>query len=168
MTFIALTEAHVLDALRDAGVRPQRIRPALRRLQREFGTEYVLAAPALATDGIDVLLDFSRLPEGEGLIEGRTGQHVMREIVEGYLRYVSRGRDGVPTRLQLRAFEPFQVVVDPRRGFGQPKFATSGARVADVAAMFKAGEDANAVAEEFGISADEVGAAVRVLLGRAA
>jgi uncharacterized protein (DUF433 family) len=168
VTFIALTEAHVLAALRDAGVRPQRIRPALGRLQKEFGTEYVLAAPELATDGIDVLWDFSRSREGEGLIEGSTGQHVMREIVEDYLRYVARGDDGIPTRLQLRTFEPLKVIVDPRSGFGQPKFAGSGARVADVAAMFKAGEDADAVAEEFGISADAVRAAVRILLGRAA
>jgi hypothetical protein len=71
VTFIALAEAHVLDALRGAGVRPPRIRPALRRLQQEFGTQYVLAAPELATDGIDVLWDFSRSPEG--LIEGHTG-----------------------------------------------------------------------------------------------
>jgi uncharacterized protein (DUF433 family) len=168
VTFIALTEAYVLEALRDAGVRPQRIRPALRRLQQEFGTDYVLAAPELATDGINVLWDFSRSPEGEGLIVGSSGQHVVREIVEDYLRYVNRGDDGVPTRLRLRSFEPLAVVVDPWKGFGQPKFAGSGARVADVAAMLKAGEDARAVAEEFGVSIDDVRGAARVLLGRAA
>jgi uncharacterized protein (DUF433 family) len=168
VTFIALTEAHVLEALRSAGVRPQRIRPALRRLQSEFGTEYVLAAPELATDGIDVLWDFSRSPEGEGLIEGSSGQHVMREIVEDYLRYVTRAENGLPSRLQLRSFEPCKVVADPWSGFGQPKFAGAGARVADVAAMLKAGEDAHVVAEEFGISVDDVRAAARVLLGRAA
>jgi len=168
VSFIALTEAYVLEALRGAGVRPQRIRPALRRLQREFGTEYVLVAPELATDGIDVLWDFSRSPEGEGLIEGGSGQHVLREIVEDYLRYVNRGVDGMPTRLRLRSFEPLAVVVDPWSGFGQPKFVNSGARVADVAAMLKAGEDAHAVAEEFGVSVDDVRAAARILLGRAA
>jgi uncharacterized protein (DUF433 family) len=168
VTFIALTEAHVLEALRTAGVHTRRIRPALERLQREFGYEYVLAAPELATDGIDVLWDFSRSREGHGLIEGRTGQHVFREIVEDYLRYVTRGEEGIPTLLQLRSFEPVKVVVDPWSGFGQPKFAGSGARVADVAAMLKAGEDAHAVAEEFGISVDAVRSAARLLLGRPA
>jgi uncharacterized protein (DUF433 family) len=168
VTFMALTEAYVLDALRGAGVRPRRIRPALRRLQAEFGTEYVLTAPELGTDGIDVLWDFARRPEGEGLIEGTTGQHVMREIVEDYLRYIARGDDGVPIRLQLRTFEPIKVVVDPHSGFGQPRYGGSGARVADVAAMVRAGEDTHAVAEEFGVSVDDVRAAVRVLLGRAA
>jgi uncharacterized protein (DUF433 family) len=168
VTFVALTEAHVLEALRRAGVRPQRIRPALRTLQRQFGTEYVLTAPELATDGIDVLWDFSQSSEGEGLIEGHTGQHVIREIVEDYLRYVTRDENGFPSRLQLRAFEPFKVVVDPFRSFGQPRFEGSGARVADVAAMLKAGEDVHGVAEEFGVSVDDVRAAARVLLRRAA
>src|SRR5487761_548016 len=58
VTFIAVAEAHVLEALRTAGVRPQRIRPALRRLQEQFGREYALVARNLATDGIDVLWDF--------------------------------------------------------------------------------------------------------------
>lgn len=74
VTFIALAEAHVLDALRDAGVRPQKIRPALTALQREFGRDYVLVAPELATDGIDVLWDFALSRAGTGLIAGDTGQ----------------------------------------------------------------------------------------------
>lgn len=168
VSFIALTEAYVLEALRGAGVRPQRIRPAMRRLQAEFGTEYVLIARELATDGIDVLWDFSRSAEGQGLIEGRTGQHVLREIVEDSLRYVTWGEGGLPARLQLRHCQPSKVVTDPWHGFGQPRFEGSGARVADVAAMFKAGEDARAVAEEFGVALDDVRTAVRVLLGRAA
>ena len=72
----------MLEALRQAGVRPARIRPALNRLSSEFGRDYALVAPNLATDGIDVLWDFSRTSEGQGLREGHTGQMVMREIVE--------------------------------------------------------------------------------------
>lgn len=83
VTFIALAEAHVLDALREAGVRPQKIRPALDRLKKLFGREYVLAA-------------------------------------------------------------------------------------VDVAAMMKAGESAETVAEEFGISIGDARTAARILLGRAA
>lgn len=167
VTFTALTEAHVLEALRQAGVRLHRIKPAIRALQTQFGTEYVLTARELATDGIDVLWDFSRSAAGEGLIEGRTGQHVIRAIVQDYLQYITRADDGRPTRLQLPVFEPLKVVVDPWHGFGQPRF-DNGARVSDVAAMLKAGEDADGVAEEFGISIDAVRAAARVLLGRSA
>lgn len=57
----------------------------LRRLAAKSGREYVLASRNLAADGIDFLPDFSRTSEGEGLMEGHTGQMVMREIIEDYL-----------------------------------------------------------------------------------
>lgn len=168
VTFIALTEAYVLDALRDAGVRPQKIRPALDRLQREFGRDYVLLAPELATDGIDVLWDFSRTDEGEGLIEGSSGQRVMREIVEDYLQYLTRDNDGYPASMQLRNFLPSDVIVDPCRAFGQPMFNSTGTRVGDVVAMLKADEAPEVVADELGVTIEDVRAAARVVLGRRA
>jgi len=125
-----LAEAWVLEGLRQAGVRPQRIRPALEQLQREFGREFVLVSAALATDGISVLWDFSRTEAGAGLIEGRTGQTVIREIVQDYLKYVGFAADGYPNLLELKPFEPSKVVVDPYRSSGQPVFVTSGAKVA--------------------------------------
>jgi uncharacterized protein (DUF433 family) len=166
--FIAVAEAQVLEALRRAGVRPQRIRPALRRLQEEFGREYALVAKNLATDGIDVLWDFSRTSEGQGLMAGATGQLVMREIVEDYLRYIEWADDEYPRALHLRSCQPSKVVIDPYRSFGQPFFEGSRARVQDVAAMLKAGEDPEIVATEHGVSIDDVRTAARVLLGRAA
>jgi uncharacterized protein (DUF433 family) len=63
---------------------------------------------------------------------------------------------------------PSEVVVSPRRMFGQPVFVNSGARMADLANMIKAGEDAETVAAEHGVTVDDVRAATRVLLGRAA
>lgn len=168
VTLIAMTEAWTLFALRAAGVRPQRIRPALERLQQEFGWRYALVAPELATDGIDVLWDFARTREGAGLIEGRTGQFVIREIVADYLQYITRAVDDYPEYLTLRHCEPSKVVVDPRRAFGQPIFEGSRTRVADVAGMLKAGEEPEIVAEELGVSIEDVRTAARVVLGRAA
>ena len=168
VTFIALAEAWVLEALRKAGVRPQRVRPALEQLQRQFGREYVLASRELATDGISVLWDYSRTKAGEGLIEGGTGQGVMREIVEDYLQYVSWDTDEYPTQLELRPFHPAKVIINPYQSSGQPVVAGTGAKVANIAAMLKAGEDPGTVAEEHGVDLDAVRAAARVLLGRAA
>ncbi|MEU3627041.1 hypothetical protein BS329_03235 [Amycolatopsis coloradensis] len=166
--FIALAEAWVLEGLRQAGVRPQRIRPALEKLQREFGREYVLVSPALVTDGISVLWDFSKTEAGAGLIEGRSGQTVIREIVQDYLTYVGFGSDNLPNHLKLKVFEPSAVAIDPYRSSGQPVFVGSGARVSNVAAMLRAGEEPAIVAEEHGIGIEAVRAAARVLLGRAA
>jgi len=168
VTFIALAEAHVLDALREAGVRPQRIRPALEKLKDEFGRDYVLAAKELATDGVEVLWDFSRTEEGRELIAGHTGQGVIREIVQDYMSYIAWDDDGYPVELELRHWLPSKVTVNVRRSFGQPVFAGTGVRVADVAGMVKAGETAETVAEEFGLSVGDVRTSARILLGRAA
>jgi uncharacterized protein (DUF433 family) len=167
VTFISLVEAWVLEGLRRAGVRPQRIRPALDVLQKEFGREYVLTSPNLATDGIDVLWDFARSKEGAGLIQGVSGQAVIREIVEDYLQYVTWDADE-PVVLRLRSCEPSKVIVDPEHGFGQPRFGLAGARMIDVAAMLKGGEMPDVVADEFGISEADVRTTARILLGRAA
>ncbi|GII78531.1 hypothetical protein Sru01_35130 [Sphaerisporangium rufum] len=166
--FVAMAEAYVLDALKRAGVKPHKIRPALQRLRQEFGHEYVLLAPELATDGIDVLWDFSRTRAGAGLIEARTGQHVIREIVTDYLDYVVRAEDGFPALLRLRSCLPSRVVIDPHRAFGQPIFEGGRTRVAEVAAMMKAGEAPEAIADELGVTLDDVRTATRILLGHAA
>ena len=168
VTFIALAEAHVLDALREAGVRPQKIRPALEQLKEEFGRDYVLVARELATDGVEVLWDFSKTEAGRELIAGDTGQVVIREIVEDYMSYIALDADGYPLELELRHWLPSKVTVDVRRSFGQPIFAGTGVRVADVAGMMKAGENAETVAEEFGLEIGDVRTAARILLGRAA
>ncbi|GHJ10204.1 hypothetical protein TPA0907_45710 [Micromonospora humidisoli] len=168
VTFIALAEAHVLEALRTAGVVPQRIRPALKALQKEFGRQYVLVAPELATDGVDVLWDFHKSKAGQGLIVGGTNQHVIREIVADHMEYIAFGADGFPRQLTLANWQPAKVIVNMDRSFGQPIFEGTGTRVADVAGMMKAGESAETVADEFGLPISSVRAAARILLGVAA
>jgi uncharacterized protein (DUF433 family) len=62
----------------------------------------------------------------------------------------------------LPAYEVADVVVDPRRGFGQPVFARGGARLEDALAMFRAGESLDVVAAEFGVPVDQLEDAVRI------
>lgn len=128
----------------------------------------MLISPALATDCISVLWDFSRTDAGAGLIEGRTGQAVIREKVRDYLTYVGFGADNLPNRLTLKSFEPAKVLIDPYRSSGQPVFEGSKTLVANVAAMLKAGEDPAVVAEEHGVSIEAVRATARVTHGMGA
>jgi uncharacterized protein (DUF433 family) len=92
----------------------------------------------------------------------------MREIVEDYLRYLSWADDGFPRMLELRHCQPSKVVIDPYRAFGQPIFEGSRTRVGDVANMLNAGEEPQVIADELGVSLDDVRTAARVLLGHAA
>jgi uncharacterized protein (DUF433 family) len=106
--------------------------------------------------------------KARALIAGHTGQHVIREIVEDQMTYITWADDAYPNSIELRHWQPAKVIVDVRRSFGQPIFAGTQTRVSDVAGMLKAGEDADTVAEEFGIPVSDVRTAARILLGRAA
>lgn len=162
--FAAMAEAHVLKALRQAGVIPHKIRPVLKELQEQFKTDYVLLAPEFATDGIDILWEFSRTRAGTGLIEARTGRHVIREIVTHYLQYVVRDEAGFPAILHMDQCLPSDVVMDPQKLFGQPYFVGTRTRVAEAAAMLKAGEEPAVIADELRTTVADVRVAARILL----
>lgn len=84
------------------------------------------------------------------------------------MSYVAWDDSGYPVELELRHWLPSKVTVDVQKAFGQPIFEGSGVRVVDVAGMMKAGESAETVAEELGISVGDARTAARILLGRAA
>lgn len=173
--FIGLAEGLVATAFRRAGVPLQRIRPAIERLQRELGLEHALASKALYTDGAEVLYDFAEQqgdsPEARGarqLVVVRNNQRVFTEIVDSYLHRVEFAPDGYAQVIHLPSYAVADVVVDPRRGFGQPTFVHGGARVEDALSLFRAGETLATVAAEYGVPEAELEDAVRVATTRLA
>ncbi len=167
--FVGLAEGMVLAALRRSGVPLQRIRPALTRLEEEFGIRHALASKQLYSDGAEVLYDYGRRDPGsdgaravDDLVVVRNGQRVFNTVVESYLSRITFSADGYASLVRLPAYELADVVVDPTRGFGQPIFAEGGARLDDALAMFRAGEPLESVAAEFGVTRDHLEDAVRV------
>gem|GEM_PF-3125123 len=67
-----------------------------------------------------------------------------------------RAEDGFPADLRLRSRLPSDVMVDPHRAFGQPIFAETRTRVSEVAAMTKVGEEPEVIADELGVTLDDV------------
>jgi uncharacterized protein (DUF433 family) len=138
-------------------------------LSEELEIEHVLASKALYTDGAEVLYDFA---ESQGdtiearsareLVAVRNGQRVFGEIVDFYLRRIDFAPDGYARLIRLPKYKGGSVVVDPRRGFGQPIFSRGGARLEDVLGRFHAGEPLADVAAEFGVPPDDLENAVRV------
>jgi uncharacterized protein (DUF433 family) len=171
--FVGLAEAYVLRAIRQTGVSMQRIRPALVRLQRESEVAHPLAWEHLYTDGVELLLDIADHSKEETahavkrLIVVRDGQHMMHEVVQGYLQRVSF-RDGFADVVPLPAFGDGTVVADTSRGFGQPVFVASGARLVDALDLFAAGEDLTTVSAEYGVPLPDLEAALRGQLRTAA
>jgi uncharacterized protein (DUF433 family) len=156
--FVGLGEAYVLAAFRAAGVPMQRIRPAINALEREFGMHTVLASEQLMTDGAEVLWKFGEETRDsdlrDRLVVARNNQLVFREVVEQFLRTITY-RDGVASLIRLPSYA-IDVVVDPRRNFGQPTVASRGVRVADVRSRLAAGEPAQDVADDYGMTLADV------------
>ncbi|HEV2888284.1 MAG TPA: hypothetical protein VGX49_15340 [Jatrophihabitans sp.] len=167
--FIGLAEGLVLTAIRGSGVPLQRVRPALARLEEQFGVQHALASKRLYTDGAEVLYDYAELDHDtevssavRDLVVVRSDQRVFNEIVESYLRRIEFGEDGYACLIRLPAYETAEVVVDPARGFGQPIFARGGARIEDALAMFRAGENLETVAAEYRVPPEHLEDAVRI------
>jgi uncharacterized protein (DUF433 family) len=157
--FVGLAEGYVLNAFREAKVPMQRIRPAITRLEEQFGLSTALASRQLMTDGAEVLWQFgeeTRDPElRDHLVVVRNDQMVFTEVIEQYLQLITYDDLGNVARIRLHNYIP-EVVVDPRFNFGQPTLASRGIRVSDVVGRLTAGEDANEVAEDFLLDVDEV------------
>ncbi|REZ96476.1 DUF433 domain-containing protein, partial [Mycobacterium tuberculosis] len=123
-----------------------------------------LASQDLCTDGAEVLWRFAeRSGEGSpddlvvrGLIVPRSGQYVFKEIVEHYLQQISFADDNLASMIRLPQYGDANVVLDPRRGYGQPVFDGSGVRVADVLGPLRAGATFQAVADDYGVTPDQL------------
>jgi uncharacterized protein (DUF433 family) len=110
-------------------------------------------------------------PEGESareLVVVRNNQRVFAEVVELYLQRIDFAADGYAQLIRLPQYRVSEVTVDPDHDFGRPRFAHGGSAVDNVIDLFHAGEPVDTVAEEFGLSRDEVEDAIRVATRAAA
>lgn len=153
--FIGLAEVYVLNAFRKAGLPMQRIRPAVEVLSREIGLEHALANNQLVTDGAEILYD-RQDPDDQRLIVVRNGNAVFNEIVSDYLRHIDFGPLGYAQSLRLPQYLGLTVQVDPRLNGGRPTLASRGIAVEDVLGRLRAGEDLESVADDYGVSHEDV------------
>lgn len=168
--FVGLAEGYSLAAIRKTGVPLQRIRPALERLNQEFGLDHALASEKLFTDGAEVLFDYAQhAGGGEGdavreLVVVRNNQRVFAEVVEGYLQQITFGDDGFASAIPLPGFDRAELIADIGRAFGQPVFRRGGVRLEDAISLFKAERDIDVVSEEYGIPRHELEDVLAVLI----
>lgn len=167
--FVGLAEGMVVAAFRHAGVSLQHIRKAVAVLEREIGLKHALASERLFTDGASILYDYAENDgEDELLTHVVTQQRVFAEVIKDYLTRIEYGADQWAQRLVSPALKSRTVVVDPQRAFGQPIFARGAVRVEDVIDRWRAGESIAAVAEDFGVPAEDVEDYLRVAIPAAA
>lgn len=161
--FVGLAEGLVLSAFRESGVPMQRIRPALQLIKDEMGLEHALASKRLYTDGVEILYNYGQAnhevaKDMDSLVVVRSGQRVLNEVIADYLKQIEFDTDGYARLVHAPRYRNsgVDVVVDPTRGFGQPIIAKTAARVVDIVSRIRAGDGINDVADDFGLTSDEV------------
>jgi len=166
LPFIGLAEAQLYRELRRAGLSMQAITTGMSAVRQELG-DRMLQRGILAHDGRDILMNLATSgdPHWE---RARDKQGGLPKIIELGLKPIIYTDDDLPGRVRLTAYDKISVIADPQYAFGQPIIESSGVRVEDILGMFKAGEKVSTVAEEMGVSHDDVESIVRTHLALAA
>lgn len=169
LSFLNLVEAHVLAAIRREHRIPlQKVRLALRYVERELGLQRPLIRAGFETDGVDLLVR-----ELERLVNvSQDGQLEIEPVVRTFLKRIKRDAAGVPiklypfTRKTVSASDPAPVEIDPRIAFGRPVLAGRGVPTAVLADRFKAGDSLVDMAQDYDTSTQVIEEAIRCELSR--
>lgn len=157
--FVAVIEAYVLRSLRELGLTKKAIRQAAEQVRRDFNTPYGLATRRVATDGVDIFIEYAP----DEMLRSHDRQMPFRDLLMDYLKYISwDGGEEFPSRLTLRRYPEFApVIIDPRFGWGAPVLEESKAPVDAIVGLWRAGEPMAVVADEYGMTRDAVEAICR-------
>lgn len=161
VTWGEMVEARLLAEFRDRQVPVQRMRPAIVRLRRELGP-YPLAhaRPFLEVEGrelVRVVQAEVGLDDGLQLVVVRDGQLVLTEAAARFSSAVEYGEAAV--RLLRPESRTPDVVMDPRRAFGQP--AVRNVRTDALAEDFRAGTGREELADLYDLTPRQVDEAIR-------
>lgn len=164
LSFHNLVEANVLTALREE----HRISMAKIRRMVKYAMEHLGVNRPLLLD-LEAGLGDVFIKDPEGLLSlTRSGQLALEKILERYLARVDRDTKGRPLRFhppvagQIRSD---RIVLDPEVAFGAP--TVKGIKTHIIALRYDSGETPEFLAEDYGLSLDDVKEAV-VFEGRAA
>ncbi|MBI3490998.1 MAG: DUF433 domain-containing protein [Acidobacteria bacterium] len=167
LSFVNLTEAHVLDALRrQYGVALPKIRRAVEYMKDKFDSPHPLVSHEMLTDGKSVFIEGARVRD-EIVNASRYGQLAMKDLVELHLQRIEWDKSGVVLRLYpfttktRTADQPKLVTMDPHVEFGKPVLSTSHVPAAVIADRFKAGESIDEIADDYGETPQNIQEAIR-------
>ena len=157
LSFRDLLELRFVDAFIRAGVSWRTMRRAHTKAQDELQTTHPFCSNRMATDGKSILMRQAKEDSDEALINLLTDQKEFPRIVETFLKELEfSGNDIIWWPLGRER----QIVLDPRRNFGQPSAARSGVPTRVLARSVKTNRSVEAVSHWFEVSEGEVRDAV--------
>ncbi|MGB8341251.1 MAG: DUF433 domain-containing protein [Chthoniobacterales bacterium] len=157
LSFRDLLELRFVDAFIRAGVSWRTMRRAHAKAQRELETMHPFCSNRIFTDGRSILLRQGERDSDQVLIDLATDQAEFSRLVEPFRKELEfSGSDIIWWPLGKQR----QIVVDPRRNFGQPTVARSGVPAETLARSVKANASQKIVARWYEVQPDEVRDAV--------
>lgn len=161
VTWGEMVEARLLAEFRDRNVPVHRLRPAVERLREAWG-RYPLAhaRPFLDVEGrelVQVVQQEVGLDRELQLVVVRDGQLVLTDAAQRFSTAVVYEQE-VAQSMRPDARTP-QVVMDPRRSFGQP--AVRNVRTDSLAEDYRAGTSREELSDLYDLELEQVDAAIR-------
>jgi uncharacterized protein (DUF433 family) len=157
LSFRDLLELRFVDAFIRAGVSWRTMRRAHTNAQSELRTTHPFCSNRIFTDGRSILLRQAEEDSDEALVNLATDQKEFSRMVETFRKELEfSGTDIVWWPLGKGR----QIVLDPRRNFGQPTVTKSGVPAATLARSVKANSSQEIVARWYEVHPDEVRDAV--------
>lgn len=153
LSFRDLLELRFVDAFIRAGVSWRTMRRAHGRAQKELTTTHPFCSNRVATDGKNILLKQAQEDGDEALIDLVTNQREFGRLVQDFLKELEfSGSDIIWWPLGRQR----QIVVDPKRNFGQPTTARSGVPSQILARSVKANASRDLVAKWYEVQPEEI------------
>lgn len=161
VTWGEMVEARLLAEFRDRKVPVQRMRPALVKLREEFGRHPLAhASPFLEVEGrelVQIVQEQVGLERVLQLVVVRDGQFLLTDAAERFRSAVEYDQ-GLAELLRPDPRTP-DVVMDPRRSFGQP--AVRNVRTESLAEDYRAGTGRDELADLYDLTLEQVDSAIR-------
>lgn len=161
VTWGEMVEARLLVEFRDRKVPVQRMRQALVKLREEFGPyPLALARPFLEVEGLEIVhlvQEQVGLERALRLVAVRGGQFLLTDAVRRFCSALEYGQ-GSAELLRPDPRTP-DVVMDPRRSFGQP--AIRNVRTESLAEDYRGGAGRHELADLYGLTLEQVDSAIR-------
>jgi uncharacterized protein (DUF433 family) len=166
--FLDLIQSRMAAAFIAAGLSPQKVRRALGLAREIIDTDHPFATSRFKTDGRTLLLEaLGHDSEDRPLVDlFRRGQYVMHKVIEPSLKGIDFDTD-IASRW-WPAGRSSDIVVDPKRQFGQPIIDSAGIPTAILSAAAEAEGSIEMAARMFRTSPAVVQRAIDFELGLSA
>lgn len=167
LSFRDLLELRFVDAFIRAGVSWRTMRRAHAKAQQELQTTHPFCSNRISTDGRSILLRQGEEDSDQALINLATDQVEFSRIVKAFLMELEFSGDEI---IWWPLGKERQIVVDPKRNFGQPTVVRSGVPSQILARSVKANSSRELVAKWYEVEFEEIADAVEFeeLLAQAA